>query len=280
VEDGHAADPAAPEPNGGGHDCDAAASLDQRDQRQGVARLDEDAGMRVCEAAGAGEHLPGAEPLPQQQDAFVPKVGDLDRRASGQPVSGHHRGEDANRKQGAPLETIIAAPHRQAEVDLPAGHQLGGADATLFRELDIDSRSRSQVSRQERGQHVLDDLRGGGDPQSPDLAATQRLGVLGELVDTGQQLAAPAQQALKIANLPPQRGLREVQAGRSPRERARLGDRDEVAEVAELHGLLLEKHRLPLPQCSGQPFGAGPTVPRRRQSCSISTTSSASVGRP
>src|SRR5215510_13789939 len=63
VEDGHAADLAPREPNSGRHDPDAAAGLDQRDQRLRVARLQEDAGGHVGDAASAGEHFPGTESL-------------------------------------------------------------------------------------------------------------------------------------------------------------------------------------------------------------------------
>jgi hypothetical protein len=81
--------------------------------------------------------------------------------------------------------------------------------------------------------------------------------MLGELGDAGEQLAASEQEAfaraghtnatpraleepdtqlrLEIVDLPPQRRLSDAQPGGGSGEGARLGDRDEVAEVTELH---------------------------------------------
>jgi hypothetical protein len=84
-----------------------------------------------------------------------------------------------------------------------------------------------------------------------------RLRVLGEPVDPGEQFPAAEQEAftragdanpashaleqpdtelaLEVTNLPPQRRLRDTQSCRGAREGARLSDRDEVAEVPEVH---------------------------------------------
>jgi predicted metal-dependent enzyme (double-stranded beta helix superfamily) len=136
-------------------------------------------------------------------------------------------------------------------------------DTTLFDEMDVDSRSRLQIACEERRQHVLDHLRRGSDAEASNFAAAHGLRMLGELVDAGEQIAAPEQEAfararhtnpaprtleepdtqfrLEVVHLPPQRRLSDVQPGGGSGEGARLGDRDEVAEVTELHlGYCLE----------------------------------------
>jgi hypothetical protein len=89
------------------------------------------------------------------------------------------------------------------------------------------------------------------------LAAAYALGVFDQLVDAGEEVAAPepeamagagqadvtsgtfeephAQLRLEIVDLPPQRRLRDAEPGGCPGEGAGLGDGDEVAEVTELH---------------------------------------------
>jgi hypothetical protein len=155
------------------------------------------------------------------------------------------------------VELIVAAPERQGQVDLAALDEARSADAALFDQVDVDTWSRFQVSRQEGRQHALDDLRRASDTKGPDLAAAHRMGVLGQLVDPVEQLAAPTQEAfscarqtnsapgaleepdaqlhLEVVDLPPQRRLGDTQSSGGPREGARLGDRDEVSEVTELH---------------------------------------------
>ena len=142
-------------------------------------------------------------------------------------------------------------------MDFAALHEPQGADTTLFDQMDVDSRSRLQIPCEERRQDVLDHLRRASDAKTPDFTAPHGQGMLSELVDAGEQLAAPKQQAfaragytdpaaraleesdtqlrLEIVDLPPQRRLGDVQLGGGPGEGARLGDRDEVTEVAQIH---------------------------------------------
>jgi hypothetical protein len=62
------------------------AGLAQGDQRLRIACLEDAAGVDVRDAAGAVEHLTGAESLPQQQDALILEVGDIDRRSPRQTM--------------------------------------------------------------------------------------------------------------------------------------------------------------------------------------------------
>jgi len=125
--------------------------------------------------------------------------------------------------------------------------------------MDIHSRSGFQIPVEERGEYVLDHLWRGADAELPCFAATHGVRVLDELLSTRQQLAASQQQVftgtghahpaaraleepdaqlgLEVVNLPPQRGLRDAQSRGGSREGARLGDRDEIPEVTEIHCL-------------------------------------------
>src|SRR5262245_48798428 len=161
------------------------------------------------------------------------------------------RREDANRKPQTSFQAILATPYGQRHVGLAALDQPQRTDATLLDEMDVDARSRLQIPREERRQHVLDELWRGPDAQAAGLAAAHRASLLGELLDAGQQLVAPPQQALararhsdptpgaleephaqlqlEIVNLSPERRLRDAQPGGGPRECPRLHDGDEVA---------------------------------------------------
>src|SRR6185503_15617386 len=125
--------------------------------------------------------------------------------------------------------------------------------------MNVDARSRLQVPRQERCQQALDHLRRGCDAELPHFAAPHGLCMLGELLDVGEQVPTPEQEALarachtnsaprtlekpdpqlpfEVVNLTPQRRLRDAQPGRRSGEGARLGDGDEITEVAQLHFL-------------------------------------------
>jgi hypothetical protein len=245
------------EPDSGRNDCDTAAGFDQRDQRLRVACLEDDPRVYVSDAAGAVEHLTGAEPLPQQQDALVPEVGDIDCRSPRQMMQWGYRGEDTDREQQTPFEVIVAAPDRQGEMDLAALDEPQGVDTALFDEMDVNSWSRLQIPCEKWRQHALNHLGRGCDAKAPDFAAPYGLCMFGELVNASEQCAAPGQEAfasachtnsasrtlkepdtqlhLKVADLSPQRRLGDAQPGGGSGEGARLGDRDEVAEVTELH---------------------------------------------
>jgi hypothetical protein len=155
------------------------------------------------------------------------------------------------------VELVVAPPERQGQVDLAALDEARSAGAALFDEMDVDAWSRLQVPRQERGQDALDHLRRASDTKAPDLATAHRVRMLGQLGDTVEQLAAPAQETvslarqtnptpgaleepnaelhLQVVDLPPQRRLGDAQSSGGSGEGARLGDGDEVPEVTELH---------------------------------------------
>lgn len=213
--------------------------------------------MHVSNATGTVEHLSGTESLPQEQNALLVEVADVDGRSPGQRMQRGHCHQDTDREQQTPVELIVASAERQGQVNLATLDETGRADATLFDEMDVNARPRSQVPCQERCQHALDDLRRGSDAKAPDLTTAHHTRPLGELVDAIEDLAAPTHEAfslarqmnpttgaleephtqfhLEVVNLPPQRGLGDPQATGGSGESARLRDRDEVPEVTELH---------------------------------------------
>jgi predicted metal-dependent enzyme (double-stranded beta helix superfamily) len=257
VEDRRRADLPTGEPDGGRHQGDAMAGLGQRDQRLRIAGLQGDSRMHLGDAAGAVEHRPRAESLPQHQDALILEVDDVDRRPSGQSMPWPHGGKDAYREQQTPVELIVAAPEGQGEMHFAALDEPCGADGALLDEMDVDARSRRQVPREERREDALDDLGRSRDAKAPDLAAAHRVRMLGELLDVGEELSASSEEAfplarqtnlspraleepdpqlcLEVVDLAPERRLRDAQPSGGAGEGARLGDGHEVPEVTELH---------------------------------------------
>jgi hypothetical protein len=132
--------------------------------------------------------------------------------------------------------------------------------------MDLDQRSRFQVPGEKRRHDALDGLGGGGDAENADAPPAHRLGVLAELGGRGQEIAAARQEPLavtrqldptsraveepdaelrrEVVHLPRQRGLRDAEPGRRARERPRLGDGQEVAEMTELHRTMPWRHGL------------------------------------
>jgi beta-lactamase family protein len=129
----------------------------------------------------------------------VLEIDDVGSRPPCQRMQRRHCNHDTDREQQTPVELIVARPERQGQVDLAALDEARSAGAALFDETDVDAWTRPQVPRQERRQDALDHLRRASDPKAPDLAAAHRVCMLGELVDTVEELAAPAQEGFAFA---------------------------------------------------------------------------------
>jgi hypothetical protein len=86
------------EPNGRRHDGNTVAGLGQREQRLRIAGLEDDSGVYVGNAAGAVEHLPGTESLPQQQNALVLEINDVGSRPPSQTMQWRHCRHDTDRE--------------------------------------------------------------------------------------------------------------------------------------------------------------------------------------
>lgn len=233
------------------------AGLGQCDQRVRIASLENRTHVDVRDPARAVEELAAAEALPEQQDTLPVQVADVDGQPSRQRMPARRNGEDAQREQGAAVELIGAPSNRQRQLDLATLDEVQCTKTALLEQMDVEGGPRPQVSCEERGQHALDHLRRGSDAEAPGIAAAYARGVFDQLVDASQEVAAPqpeavagarepdvtpgtleephAQLRLEIVDLPPERRLRDAQAGGGPGEGTGLGDGDEVAEVTELH---------------------------------------------
>lgn len=257
VQESRPADPSTRERNRGGDDGDPATGLGQRDQRLRITRLEEETHVDVSDATGRVEHLPSAEPLSEQQDPLALEIRHVDRRAPPETMPPGQRGQDSKRKQQATLEVIVAVTNRHGQVCLATLDAGERAHTPLLEETDVHLFSRLQISGQERSQHALDHLGRAGDAQAPDVAASHGVGVVDEPVDIGEQGTAAEEQTLtraghpspaahtlheghaqlllEVANLAPQRRLRDPHLRGGSGEGAGVGDGNEGAEVTELH---------------------------------------------
>src|SRR5262249_52959841 len=128
--------------------------------------------------------------------------------------------------------------------------------------MDFDTRMARTVTRQKIHHHALDPLWRRADPEQAGLPGFESAGPLTHGLRVAQQAPAALQQilalgcqldamtdaveerhakfGLKSVELPRRSRLRHVQSARGARDTARVGDFDECAQVAEVHGSAYE----------------------------------------
>jgi hypothetical protein len=147
-------------------------------------------------------------------------------------------GQDASREQDAALNGLALQDRSQRQVQLPFADKADQTDAAGLHQSNFHARVGPPIPGQEAGEHALQDLGRRPDPQQAGPTLLERPGAIPEGLDVGERVATPAEQilpmwseadltadpveqpkaelALQIADLPGQRGLRDVQPGRGP----------------------------------------------------------------
>jgi hypothetical protein len=180
---------------------------DGRDQRVGVHRLGPQPPVRV---GGRAVQDPEIDPPLAERLRLLHGVHLEQREPDVRQV---HAEEAEHVRQDAGVDRRLDEPHAEPP-DLPPGGALGRAP----RALRLGER---QACFREEGEA------GGGELHAARDAREERR----------------ADVALEVADLPAQRRLGDVQARRRAAEVQLLGDGDEVAQVAELHGGLPRGYR-------------------------------------
>ena len=143
------------------------------------------------------------------------------------------------------------------DVDVAALQATRQAGAAILHQVDLDAGVAFAVTRQKIRQQILDDLRGGANPQHSDFSRLERAGALAQRLRVEQQPPTAHQQVLALRrkprapsdpreqpqtqfilerlDLPRRRRLGQIQPCGRACKTGIVGDCDEGAEEPEVH---------------------------------------------